>query len=292
MALGGFRLTASGRYDWARGHVVNRNLVTPAFSTDDTKKDEKFTWRVGGLYLLPGGIAPYVSYATSFEPQATRLVTGDIADPSLGRQFEGGVKYQPSGTAILLTAAYFNITQKNVVVTNPITFAATQSGRVRSQGFEAEAKVPLFQGFTLTASYSHQKIRTLEDANPANVGRPLIGTAKENGGLFGLYTVADGALAGFGIGGGVRYVGEGYGGFYAGANGATTYVTTPSYTLADGVVSYDLGRANPSLKGFVARINAANIFDKRHITSCYVNGVEWCWYGSRRTVTGTLGFRW
>jgi iron complex outermembrane receptor protein len=292
LAYGGLRLTASGRYDWARGHVVYDNLAFPAFGSDDVKKDEKFTWRVGGLYLLPGGIAPYVSYATSFEPQSTRLVTGDIADPSLGRQFEAGVKYQPPGTAILLTAAYFNITQKNVVVSNPITFAATQSGRVRSKGAEFEAKVPLFAGFTLTASYSNQKIRTLEDDNPANVGRPLIGTAKENGGLFGLYTVGDGPLAGFGIGGGVRYVGDGYGGYYTNASGGTTYVTTPSYTLADGVLSYDLGRANPSLKGFVARVNATNIFDKRHITSCYVNGVEWCWYGSRRTVTGTLGFRW
>jgi iron complex outermembrane receptor protein len=285
--LGGLRLTASGRYDWAYGHVA-----VAAFGQDDVKRDEKFTYRVGGLYLLNNGFAPYVSYSTSFEPQATRLVTGNIADPSTGRQFEAGIKYQPPGSTILLTAAYFNVTQANVVVSNPITFAATQSGKVRSKGIELEAKVPVFEGFSLTASYSRQKIRNLKDDDPLNVGHPLIGTAKENGGLFGLYSLTNGQLAGFGIGGGVRYVGKGYGGYYFDAAGAAQYVTTPSYALVDAVMSYDLGRASPSLKGFEARINAANIFDKRHITSCYVNGVEWCWYGSRRTVTGTIGFRW
>lgn len=287
IAIGGFRLTASGRYDWAYGHVVN-----VAYSQNDTKKDTRFSYRVGGLYLFDNGIAPYVSYATSFEPQATRLVTGDIADPSTGKQFEAGVKYQPPGTSILLTAAYFNITQANVVVSDPITFSATQAGRVTSKGIELEAKVPVFKGFMLTASYSNQKIRTTEDVNPLAVGRPLIGTARENGGLFGLYTIADGALSGFGFGGGVRYVGQGYGGYYLDGAGAAQYVTTPAYALIDAVLNYDLGQVSPRLKGFDARVNAANLFDKRQITSCYVNGVQWCWYGSRRTVSATIGYHW
>jgi iron complex outermembrane receptor protein len=294
MAIGGLRLTASGRYDWAYGHVRTDDLAALT-SSSLVKRDEKFTWRLGALYKLDSGIAPYVSYSTSFEPQGgTVLATGALADPSTGRQFEAGVKYQPPGTAILLSAAYFNITQANVVVSNPISFAATQSGKVRSRGVEFEAKVPVFESFTLTASYSNQRIRTLQDADALNIGRPLIGTANENGGLFGLYSIGGGTLAGLGIGGGVRYVGQGYGGYFNANAAATsaTYVTTPAYTLFDGVLTYDLGRANPSLKGLEARINASNIFDKRYLTSCYVNGVEWCWYGSRRTVSATLGYRW
>lgn len=292
IAAGGFRLTLSGRYDWSRGHLE----VAP-FGTDDVKNDRKFTYRVGGLYLFDFGLAPYASYSTSFEPQSQTVARDDgsfgIADPSLGKQIEAGLKYQPPGTPILITAAYFKIDQTNVVVSNPITFAATQSGKVRSEGFEFEAKVPLYKGLNATASYSRQKIRTRQDDNPFNVGQPLIGTAKSNGGIFVDYTAQGGSLQGFGIGGGVRFVGQGYGGYVA--NGAGTavdrYIRTPSYTLVDAVVSYDLGRVSERMKGVKLAINAANLFDKRHITSCYVNGVQWCWYGQRRTVQGTIGYR-
>jgi iron complex outermembrane receptor protein len=67
---------------------------------------------------------------------------------------------------------------------------------------------------------------------------------------------------------------------------------TPSYTLFDALLRYDLGKATPRLKGFEVGINAANILDKKYLTSCYINGVGWCWYGQRRTVQGTIGLRW
>ncbi|WP_419816212.1 TonB-dependent siderophore receptor [Glacieibacterium sp.] len=292
MAVGNFRLTLSGRYDWAKG----RQEITSAFPSDATKKDGKFTYRVGGLYLTDFGLAPYVSYSTSFEPQASAVARSDgsigLADPSLGKQIEGGLKYQPKGTPILLTAAYFKIDQTNVVVSNPLTFAATQSGKVRSEGFELEAKVPLFKGLNASANYSRQKIRDRKDDNPFALGKPLIGSARENGGIFLDYTTQAGALQGFGIGGGVRYVGRGYGGYVLNATGVDRYINTPSYTLVDAVVSYDLGRVSERMQGVKLAINAANLFDRRHITSCYVNGVEWCWYGQRRTVQGTIGYRW
>ena len=37
--------------------------------------------------------------------------------------------------------------------------------------------------------------------------------------------------------------------------------------------------------------NVTNLFDKKYLTSCYAN-YSWCWYGSRRTVQGTIGFTW
>ena len=84
-------------------------------------------------------------------------------------------------------------------------------------------------------------------------------------------------------------------GRYEGPARAAPYALSrmaPSYALIDAVLNYDLGQVSPRLKGFDARVNAANLFDKRHITSCYVNGVQWCWYGSRRTVSATIGYHW
>lgn len=299
IAIGGLRLTGSARYDWARGHQQEA-----VFGQNTVKKDHKFTYRVGALYLTDLGVAPYVSYSTSFEPQSATVLNPDgstgLADPSLGRQIEGGVKYQPRGTDILLTAAYFHIDQTNVVVSSPVTFLSSQSGKVRSQGFEFEAKLPLFKGFDLSAAYSHQKVRTIRDDNPFNVGRPPIFVGKENASLHAGYEVQQGALTGLEIGAGVRHVGRVYGGYILNATSTAVdrAVYTHPYTLFDADLHFDLGKAHPSLKGWELGLNAANLFDKRTVTSCYVqsvgstSGTAWCWYGQRRTVQGTIGFHW
>jgi outer membrane receptor for monomeric catechols len=57
----------------------------------------------------------------------------------MGKQVEAGVKFQPNGSPILITAAWFHIEQTNLVTTNPATQISTQSGKVRSEGFEIEA---------------------------------------------------------------------------------------------------------------------------------------------------------
>ena len=276
IAWGGLRLTLSGRHDWA--------------DTENgaEQRDRKFTWRVGGLYMTPIGLAPYASYSTSFEPQIGQVqhVDGSItgASPSLGRQIEAGVKYQPPGTQILLTAAWFRIEQTNLLTSIPNSSYSTQSGEVRSQGFEAEATVPLPQGFTLRAAFSHQNVKTVrDDETPANIGKGLIGVGKGNAAVNIDWAPQSGPLAGLTLGGGMRWVDKVYGG---------SDTNTPSYTLFDALARYDLGRADPRLKGVEIGVNAANIFDKTYLTSCYLNGVGWCWYGQRRTVQGTIGFHW
>ncbi|WEK43740.1 MAG: TonB-dependent siderophore receptor [Candidatus Sphingomonas colombiensis] len=289
IAWEGLRLTLSGRHDWA-------DTVNGA-----TQHDKKFTWRVGGLYMTPIGLAPYASYSTSFEPQIGQVqqASGGIvgASPSLGRQIEAGVKYQPPGTRILLTAAWFRIEQTNLLTAIPNSSFSTQSGEVRSEGVEAEATVPLPNGFTIRAAFSHQNVKTVrDDETPANIGKGLIGVGKGNAALNVDWSPPAGQLAGLTLGGGMRWVDKVYGGTVsAGDFGGTVAAgdyNTPSYTLFDAVVRYDLGRANPRLAGLEIGVNAANIFDRKFLTSCYLGGVGWCWYGQRRTVQGTIGFHW
>ena len=66
---------------------------------------------------------------------------------------------------------------------------------------------------------------------------------------------------------------------------------TPAYTLFDALIRYDLGKASARLDGVTVAVNATNLFDKTHLTSCYAN-YGWCWYGNRRTVQATIGYRW
>ena len=271
ISWGGLRLTLSGRQDWAEQEA----------NGSDTQHDRKFTYRIGALYKTDLGIAPYITYSTSFQPQAATLVEGGLAKPSLGRQIEGGVKYQMPGTEILLTGAYFNIEQTNVLTYDPISFAAYQSGKVRSQGIELEAKTPLPYGFHLDAAFSRQSVKILDDQDPQNVGHgpPTVGRGGTSAVL--TWSPRTGGLKGLELGGTVRHVDRIY------AYGAND---TPSYTLFDALARYDLGVLDDRFRGVEIAVNAANLFDKRYLTGCYVN-YNWCWYGYRRTVQGTVSYK-
>lgn len=287
LALGDARLTLSGRYDWAR---------TALYGTP--QKDEKFTYRVGALYLLPFGLSPYASYSTSFQPQ-TGLVSDDggtsfrDADPTLGRQIEAGAKYQPPGTQILVTAAWFRIEQTDVLTSVPIGGYSTQSGKVRSKGVEIEASAPLPYGFNTRLAFSRQKVRVVADADPAKIGGKVQGVGKGNLTAFVEWAPDEGPLTGFAIGGDVRHVDK----VYAGSALFTAFerpggYETPSYTVFDALIRYDLGKAASRLGGVTLQVNATNLFDKKHLTSCYLDFVAWCWYGNRRTVQGTIAYKW
>ncbi|WP_419825634.1 TonB-dependent siderophore receptor [Sphingomonas sp.] len=270
IALAGLRLTLSGRHDWARSE-----------NGGPIQHDDKFTYRVGALYRTGLGIAPYLSYSTSFQPQAATLVDGTLAKPSLGRQIEGGVKYQVPNTQILLTAAYFHIKQTNVLTSDPVTFLSTQSGKVRSRGVEVEARAPLPHGFNALFSFSRQSVKILEDADPVRVGHgpETVGRGGVTGNIE--WAPPSGPLQGFAIGGGVRHVDRIY------AYGSED---TPAYTLFDALARYDLGAFSNRLTGVQVAVNAKNLTNKRHLTGCYVN-YNWCWYGARRTVQGTIGYK-
>ncbi|RZM18001.1 MAG: TonB-dependent receptor, partial [Sphingomonas sp.] len=168
-----------------------------------------------------------------------------------------------------------------------------QSGKVRSKGFEFEASGPLPYDFNVKLALSTQKVRVVEDADPARVGSKLFGVGKGNATAFLEWAPTAGPLAGFGIGGDVRYVDRTYGtqGLFTTAFRQEGY-EVPSYTVFDASLRYDLGRAVSSLHGVTLQVNATNLLDKKYLTSCYLDYSAWCWYGNRRTVQGTIAYRW
>ncbi|WP_443478235.1 TonB-dependent siderophore receptor [Novosphingobium aerophilum] len=276
ISLGDLDVTLSGRQDWARleqGGSVQHN--------------KKFTWRAAALYKTEFGVAPYVTYSTSFEPQSAVLETGGLAKPSLGKQIEAGAKYQVPGTAILLTGAWFQINQTNVVVYNPLTYAAFQSGEVRSRGVEVEASGSLPYDFDFRVAFSTQSVKTLKDVDADKIGKGLATVGK--GGISAnlAWAPKSGSLEGFSIGGAVRHVDH----VYAGSDDDNVSIYTPAYTVFDGLIRYNLAKVSPRLAGLTLGLNATNIFDKKYLTSCF-SDYSWCWYGNRRTVQGTIAYTW
>src|SRR5690606_18616881 len=107
-----------GRYDWSRTVSDTTDLATSAVSSTKTSA-KAFTGRAGLIYNFDNGVAPYISYAESFEPQSGTGPDGNPFDPLEGRQVEIGVKYQPTGTNALYSVAAFDIRRKNMLTSIP-----------------------------------------------------------------------------------------------------------------------------------------------------------------------------
>jgi iron complex outermembrane recepter protein len=277
MQFGDLYFMAGGRYDAV--DIVNA-LATPESTTDQ----HAFTYRAGLNYVMANGVAPYISYATSFEPVlGTDSVTNQEFKPSKGKQVEAGVKFDArglgDGVKLLATAAVFQIKQTNVVSTEPsITpVFGTQSGEVESEGGEIEVVARFYDRWSINGSYTYDKTDVLASSTPAEVGSPLPTTPKNKLSLFVDYTQQTGPLGGFGGGFGGRYTGSSAGSL-PGPFNAVVYFGQPS-TLFDAMLHYD----TPQWR---VAINGSNIFDREYVARC--SGPAGCTYGAGRQVIGTL----
>jgi iron complex outermembrane receptor protein len=275
-------LSLTGRQDWVETEFTSR-AVFPLAGTY-VRNDSAQTGRVGLNYLFDFGLAPYVSYSTSFTPNLGSDLAGNSFKPTTGDGKEIGVKFKPNGMNLMLTAALFEINQNNILTADPANpFFNIQTDAARVRGFEFEARGNVTREFEIVGGYSHLDPRVTSSID-GNAGKYLQNTALEQASLWGKYTWYSGPLAGFGIGAGVRYVGESYG------DAANSFVV-PSYTLFDAAVSYDLAYARPDLKGWKAQITASNLTDRYYVASC-LTGLAYCAMGTGRTVLGTLKYSW
>lgn len=271
-------LLLGGRYD--RALADSRALRTGVLTKQD---DDARTGRVALMYNFDSGFAPYASYSTSFDPQAGSTFSGTPFKPTEGEQYEIGFKYEPPGTKISLQASLYDLTQTNVPTTDLLhpTFQV-QTGEIRSRGAEVEVRASVFENLDLVAAYAYTDAEVTKSSGADLHKRPPV-VPRHMAALWANYTFRTGLLAGLGLGAGVRYVGEGAG------NPANTFFT-PDYTLFDAAISYELGMANAALKDWKLQVNAKNLFDKEYVSGCY--GDVQCSFGLRRTVLGTLSYRW
>ncbi|WP_298951281.1 TonB-dependent siderophore receptor [uncultured Methylobacterium sp.] len=294
-------LTLGGRYDVARQTGPTRTIATGAVAVQDVPSDA-MTYRASLLYLFDSGVAPYVSYSEAFEPLVSgRIfdpafgVTGRIPDPVSSRQYEAGIKYQPPGTDILLTAAAFDIKRSNALTPDPTNgpLFSLQTGQVGVQGVEFEARANLAEGLNLVGGVSFLDIRNIRDTNTtfnqvtgqnvALAGLRPVQVPDRTASLFLDYRVQSGPLLGLSFGGGVRYLGGSWG------DAANTF-RVPETVQVDAVASYDLKYADPRLDGFNLQVNAQNLLDERVVTGCF--SYASCFYGLPRTVYAALRYRW
>lgn len=274
-------LLLGGRYDWSDSSSINYQRGLESEQTDSA-----FSGRAGLVYQFDNGIAPYISISQSFSPQiGIDVLTGENLKPDEGLQYEAGIRYQPPGTDILLSAAVYELTQKNVVSFDAFG-DSYQVGKVRSRGIELEARAE-YEDLGIVASYAYTDTEILDSALDYEIGQQEDMVPRHTFSIWADYKLDTLGATGLKVGGGLRYIGK---------TNVTDSIevlgepaSVPGYLLADAMVSYDFGALDQKYDGLSLAVNARNLFDKKFYTCAGTTG---CRYGEPLTVTGTLSYKW
>ena len=264
------------RYDSAK---TDTDVRFADGSTNPTRQeDDAFSTNLGIVYLADGGWSPYASYSQSFEPVADTDAQGNAFKPKRGEQVELGVKWSPV-PAVWATAAIYQLKEKNRLTADPDPLNVgfqIQKGEVTVKGVELEVLADL-EDWQVIASYTYM------DARQTNVSaldeiyrdKQLSGIPKHMASAWVVYRFSALGLPDLRAGFGVRYVGE--------TSDGIDFTFTPSTTLLDAMVSYDIARWRLAL-------NVTNLTDETYIATCLERGD--CWFGTRRKVALTAAYRW
>lgn len=262
------------RRDWADATSYDR------LRNDSTSRaDQKNSYRAGLLYAFDDGVSPYVSYSTSFTPTAGRDRFGNTFKPIEGEQYEVGVKYQPPGSESMITLSAYDLTQNNVLKADPdATTFNIQAGEVEVKGLELGGTAELTPELRMVGSVTRMEAEITKASAVTNgqVGNTPSGVPSTMASLWLDYHFEDGPLAGLGFGGGARYISSSYA-------GDDNLFKVPDYTLYDAAIHYTFGE-------WTMALSARNLLDKEYVASC--GSVTSCHYGARRTVVGSVTYRW
>ncbi|KPU92363.1 ligand-gated channel protein [Variovorax paradoxus] len=260
--------TLSGRYDRAESTVDSRLDNSRARVSDG-----KFTSRVGLVYLHPSGLAPYLSYTQSFTPSGVvDPATNRPFKPETGRQYEAGLRYQPTGGKQSYSVAVFDLRRQNYITFNEDS-VPKQTGEVTVRGLEFEAIAEIMPRLNVTAAYSYTpKAAVTRSSLPSEIGLPLMAVPRNRLAVWADYRFSNGLK----IGAGARFIGANYG------DGGTTPAKVPSVTIYDAMIGYDFARWSLAL-------NLRNVANKTYFANC---DSFTCYYGDQRSVLGTATYRW
>lgn len=265
--LGRFTVVAGGRADFTSQNTVDS--FTKA--TTASQSPNALTGHAGLSYHI-AGLAPYFSYSTSFIPTLDAGFDGKPFVPERGSNLEGGIKYQLHGTPLMLRVAGFSLTQENVEVTDPNHPGfSIQTGKVHTPGVEVQLGGSV-RHLDFTAGFTHIEPRYTEGLEYLHKQPATVADNTSSAWLH--YVLPQPWISGFGLGGGVRFVGRSWG-------DADNTFQAAGFTLFDGALDYTRER-------WRFAVNAKNLGNRRYVDGCY-SSVD-CAYGAARTIVGSTTF--
>lgn len=273
--FGNWRATAGLRYEWTRQEGQS---VTNFGTTDYAREDRQLTGHLGLGYLWDNGVSVYAAYSTSYLPQPGFDIDNNPLEPTHGKQWELGAKYEPTAFDGLFTAALYDLreTDRNTSVTEEVEggtiTGVRQIGEARIRGLELEGVAEFGQGWSVKGAYTYAST----DISGENDGNELANTPRHAASLWLSREFQSGPMQGLQLGGGLRYIGSRW------ASDANT-------ERLEAVTLVDLGASYEWENGVIGRLNVNNLTDEAYISAVGLNS---SYYGDGRTVQASLSRRW
>lgn len=204
-------ISVGGRMTWWQNHAINRNAYFNQFSETDNRINGKFTPYAGLVLDLNDQVSAYASYTRIFAPQTTSDAAGNTLRPRVGQQYEAGLKGEWMDGQLNARTAIFRMEDTNRAMTDPANpLFSVASGKMRSQGVEAEIGGRIAPGWNVSAGYAYTQTKTLEGTPDQKAQLYTFIAPRHSFNLWTRYQFGTGALEGFSLGGGLRSVSRMY----------------------------------------------------------------------------------
>lgn len=219
---------------WSTHLGLNYVSIRSSYGSDGNTygdyKDSAFTPTVSILYKPIVNLTTYLTYMEALEKGSVvgdnYSNAGEVLSPKISREVEVGLKYEPSGLDLLLTASLFRIEQANNLVSEDSTgrLKLTQDGLAVHQGLELGFNGKASENLTLLGGLTLLDARIKDSSDPELEGARKAEVANTMASVYAEYTVP--TFNKLVLTGGVYYTGS-----------ATWYqkddYKTKAYTLAD-----------------------------------------------------------
>ncbi len=277
-------LVLGGRVGSYKYQVDSQKYLSGVQSTSIMEAKHEFTPYGGLIYDLTPNWSAYVSYTDVFQPQGEEDTAGQFLKPIKGSNYEAGVKGEFLDGKLNTAFALFRIDQVNraqYIDGCDGSNCYVSSGKVRSQGLDAEISGEVARGLQLFAGYTYtsNKYRS----NPEDDTQ--VGLAANTYTPRHLLRVAldyrlPGDLNAWNVGAGANIQSENFHSNYGGTGGVDR-ITQPGYAVWNARLGYQIN------KQWSAALNINNLFDKR-----YFSTIGWLYadnhFGEPRSATVTL----
>lgn len=226
---------------------------------DVSRDDSDVSPMLGVVYAPTPTLSFYANGGESFAPASPR-VSGD-REPEVSDQIEVGAKKQFLEGKVRTTFALYRLDRENIAIPDA-NGISQQVGDQRSDGFEIEVAAEPIPRLRTFLSYAYTDAELTNFTQIALIGfdgqgQPIFAPVDRSGNTpafvpknLGNLWVSYGFRGGFGLGGGVRYIGE----QFVGEDNA--FALDPAWVV-DAMVSYDI-------KAWRAQLNFRNVTDEEY----------------------------
>lgn len=230
----------------------------------------EFSKRLGVSYKITDELAAFASYAESVAPPETG------AEPTIGHQYEVGIKYQPDAFPGIISASVYDLTMENITTYAAPTYVPATVEKIRHRGFDIEAKAEVDTNINIIAAYSYIASKIVDPTGSVD-GNRLSQVPEHLASIWGSYTLpSDGFRGDMTFGLGARVIGS-------------YYFDNDNTRKSDDAIVFDTAFTYAVRENTSFQLNVSNLFNEKHVAN---NDGGALYYNPGRAIYATLRQTW